>query len=394
MSIVIVDTFTEGGDTALGSHVPDTRPGSEVWAVDAGSVTVSGANDRAEVAGTGDHKAYINYSLDGDFEIEASFGGVSGNVSEDFVYPAINAYLTSDRGDLCGFYVDVFGGRYTLYYVSANDAETLDTYSFPSGVPASGTLKLTRVGDMLYGYVDGVQRCSLDVSGTTDFAGSPSVYPGLGWGTFTGGVNPWWDTFSVDDGAVGGGPTVENLTGAADIAFAASAEITMPSALTGAADIAFTTETTLTVIIRAFQSATMAFEGSMEYVVHVELAEAVDVTFYAAGAISGLGINPVVGSATMALTASADYRLPWALTGAAELALTSTGVIFLGNAAFLGEAIAFEVLASLDAPTLKVAKAAGVNLFFSANGSFEPLDRRVIYFTVAPADFRVVDFRD
>ena len=77
MTTKVLDTFTEGSDTALGSHTPDTDIVGSGWTADTG-VAVDSTLDKVDFT-TVTRGAYIPAGATGDMIVKATFNARSGD---------------------------------------------------------------------------------------------------------------------------------------------------------------------------------------------------------------------------------------------------------------------------------------------------------------------------
>lgn len=177
LNLLIDDTFTEASDTSLDAHTLDTSPSSNSWTEDVGDMTVIASSDRARGTGDNSNKSYVDYQLSAatDFDIEADIP-----LFYNSGFRATGIQLAVDPTDVnqgvLWLQWNETAGDWQLGYWSFNDAEVNDSYTVSS--PSSATVYLERRGDVYTGYIDSVQRLSIDVSGTTDISGA-AWYPGL-----------------------------------------------------------------------------------------------------------------------------------------------------------------------------------------------------------------------
>lgn len=309
MSRVIYDTFTTGSDTALGSHTPDERPGSEAWTVSNGSITVVATGDVAAVTTTGLHRAGINRAINGDWDIYGDLSNLSGSTGT-VAFPALHGFLSTgyDDGECLYFQYSVSDQRYVLGRISTTDGEAFDTHT--TGTPGGAvTLRMERSGNTINGYAGGVLKCTISCTGTTDFATPATFYPGFSSNT-TSAVRPHWDNFEVyQDGYI-----------TATLATKTIATFAATITTTGNVNVSATTAT-LTITANA---ATVTFGRAVS-----ATSVALTITTYSATVVTGVSLDPLtIASTTTKVAVNGFARI--AEARAPEIVLGADGGILSG----------------------------------------------------------------
>ena len=185
-----LDTFTEASDTALSSHTPDTDTSAGGWTYNGTpTLTVIGADD--ELSGVSDNNgnraSLASMGITTDILIHGDFYMPTGETGAAAYGPRL--WVGDDRQVAMGIDVATSGGSVLLYYNSATDGyvtTAIDTIDDAAWLETPREYAIERRGDTLYGYIDGVELGSLDMSLTTDFAGLPSSNPAFCLGRFGG----------------------------------------------------------------------------------------------------------------------------------------------------------------------------------------------------------------
>ena len=186
--VVFNDTFTEGSDTALGSHTPDVGTG---WTVSVGSIDVVASSDVARGTSTfsghranTDNLSVINYSVS--LEVVTLPAGT-------YVFAGPRARFGSSSATTGGL---------EFTYDRGIGGWTLDDTTSSASWPGDGTyMMLEVIGSTAIGYTspNGTDDSWTQVINDTSFTDSSSYghFAGILGGEFDGGSLPELDNFVV-----------------------------------------------------------------------------------------------------------------------------------------------------------------------------------------------------
>jgi hypothetical protein len=164
--IVFQDTFTEASDTSLSSHTPDIGSG---WTFTGGAgIDVIAASDHAiaVVNNNGNRTTCNNNFNTRDMTVQGTFRIPFGDPGSSFTFYGPGARASNSTAQCDEYFTydyDAAGGSYNL-----GGDQLVDTT--PNG--SAMVLRLECKGDILTGFSDGVEKCTLtDVTSTGQFAG-------------------------------------------------------------------------------------------------------------------------------------------------------------------------------------------------------------------------------
>lgn len=185
----VIDTFTVSSDTDIESHTPDTDVSGSGYTLIDGSITVDATGDYAYgPTSNNDNNCYLaGVTIGGDFLMIADVVFTGGTVGSTSFWGPLFA-VVGGPGKSFGLSISVGNSAVRLTHYSVTDGyDSTDIYTIPNDawLTTSHEFALERVGDTIYGYIDGTQEGSMDLSGTTDFSGSPTISPGLQFGNWT-----------------------------------------------------------------------------------------------------------------------------------------------------------------------------------------------------------------
>ncbi|MEK9751590.1 MAG: hypothetical protein VW338_00040 [Rhodospirillaceae bacterium] len=195
MATFVSDAFTEGSDTALTSHTPET---GGAWNNHTGTMTVRGSTDDLVGDSSGAAAYVYNSTGPGDNDVDASVdvshigsGTVRGG-------PVIYGTLDAGRDNYMAYQASLTG-NYGLAKNVDGTFTSLGSYNYGSNATRNVLLSARPAGaTKLEVFVDAVSRIT---SGDTDF----STFVAVGVRGYSSDI---LDNFSASDGTAGGGVTI------------------------------------------------------------------------------------------------------------------------------------------------------------------------------------------
>lgn len=157
--ILVYDTYTDANGTAIASHTPDVRPGSNAWEALVGTWQIQSNRGKLTASGGGGQNTAA---------IDAGVANVTAQV--DLVTDAgggTDSGLIVNVGDANNYWLMAVGadGAITLYQrvAGAFTARDNDTYTYVAG--NTYVLKIVTAGDTISGYVDNVLKVTYTTAG-------------------------------------------------------------------------------------------------------------------------------------------------------------------------------------------------------------------------------------